>query len=215
MSIGSISGRGMAVVAQVRLRAAVRLRHPGARTAQRSRGARHLVPRRVAAAGRPGRLAGRGPSSAPARARHALSTVNLGGASRPATCADARLEAYRKAIPRPAPAPGNAIPETIVDRGAAGQLAVIEAEVVLMRGAIGRRLRWVYLTRQIPGWSRPSTFDPLSIRTTGIHSPRARCSIEDVGAPTPAADPSRRGNLTVDVTRLSLAQRLSARCRHT
>ena len=65
---------GMAAVAQVRLRAGLRRRHPGARAPARAGAARHLVPRRLAAAQHrslgPGARLDRGDLPHLRRARH-------------------------------------------------------------------------------------------------------------------------------------------------
>ena len=147
--------RRLAAVAQVRLRAGLCRRHPGARAPAGPRAARHLVPRRLPAEQRGGlgpraRLDG-GDLPHLRRARHqpvdGQSRRRLPGQVHPQD-AEARSPTARRSSARCASISATRIPNTIVEpgRGLVGNAGIIEAEVVL----IAKRnpedeVRWVYL----------------------------------------------------------------------
>ena len=98
------TGLGMAALAQVRLRAGLCRRHPGARAPARARRARHLVPRRLAAAQRrslgPRARLDRGDLPHLRRARHHACRWSISAAAFPANYVrkTPQLETYGKAI---------------------------------------------------------------------------------------------------------------------
>ena len=147
--------RGMAAVAQVRLRALHGRGRAGARPSARPRGLRRVVPRRLRSSATRTPGTGRSPrrrpcSASAASAASTSSMVNLGGGfptkylknvPTVKSYGAAIFQALRKHF-------GNRIPETIIEpgRGMVGNAGVIETEVVLVSKKSNEDdVRWVYL----------------------------------------------------------------------